>query len=67
MIKKLRIKFIMLSAASLLLLLVIIVASSNIINYNELVKDADRLIDVFADNDGRMIGKKRMERRRGIA
>ena len=63
MIKKLRIKFIMLSAASLLLLLVIIVASSNIINYNELVKDADRLIDVFADNDGRMIGKKRMERR----
>lgn len=50
MIKKLRIKFIILSTGSLLLLLGIIVVSSNFWNYLELVANADMVIGVIADN-----------------
>lgn len=52
MIRKLRIKFIILSTISLLLLLGIIVISSNLLTYRELVFNADRVIDMIADNKG---------------
>lgn len=53
MIKKLRIKFIILSTVSLLLLLGIIVISSNFLAYRELVFNSDRVIEMIADNGGR--------------
>lgn len=52
MIRKLRIKFIILSTISLLLLLGIIVISSNLLTYRDLVFNADRVIDLIADNKG---------------
>lgn len=53
MIKKLRTKFIILSTISLLLLLGIIVVSSNLLSYQELVRNADMVLDALAENDGR--------------
>lgn len=53
MIKRLRMKFIILSTISLLLLLGIIVVSSNLLSYQELVRKADMVLDTLAENDGR--------------
>lgn len=53
MIKKLRIKFILLSTISLLLLLGIIVISSNLLTYREMVERADAVLDMIAENGGR--------------
>lgn len=55
MIKKLRIKFIILSISSLLLLLGIIVISSNFWSYRELVSKADMVLNMIADNNGRFM------------
>lgn len=52
MIKKLRIKFIILSTASLVLLLAIIVISGSLLNYRELVANADMVLTKIAGNDG---------------
>lgn len=52
MIRKLRARFIILSTISLLLLLGIIVISSNLLTYKELVFNADRVLDIIADNGG---------------
>ena len=52
MIKKLRIKFILLSTISLLLLLGIIVISSSLLTYRELVSNADRVLEMIAENGG---------------
>ncbi|MCM1261513.1 MAG: HAMP domain-containing histidine kinase [Butyrivibrio sp.] len=52
MIKKLRIKFIILSTVSLILLLAIIVISGSILNYRELVANADMVITKIAGNEG---------------
>lgn len=54
MIKKLRRKFVILSTISLLLLLGIIVVSSSILTYRELVEKADMVLDMIAENDGRL-------------
>ncbi|MCM1048159.1 MAG: HAMP domain-containing histidine kinase [Clostridiales bacterium] len=51
MIKKLRIKFIILSTISLLLLLAIIVISGSLLNYRELVENADMVITKIAGNE----------------
>lgn len=53
MLGRLRTKFIILSTISLLLLLGIIVVSSNLLTYKELVSNADRVLDMIADNNGR--------------
>lgn len=53
MIKKLRTKFIILSTVSLLLLLGIIVISSSFLTYQELVANADMVLEMIADNGGR--------------
>ncbi|MDE6219134.1 MAG: HAMP domain-containing histidine kinase, partial [Lachnospiraceae bacterium] len=55
MIKKLRVKFIILSTISLLLLLGIIVISSNLLTYRELITNADKVLDMIAGHDERMM------------
>ena len=50
MIKKLKTKFITLAMISLTLLLAAIVAGMNIINYNEVISDADVRLDVIEEN-----------------
>jgi signal transduction histidine kinase len=53
MIKKLRIKFIVMTMISLSLVLGIIMAGVNIINYRGIVKDADEILEVLMENDGK--------------
>lgn len=53
MIKKLRIRFVILSTLSLLFLLCTIVASSSLLTYRELVERADLALDMLAENGGR--------------
>ena len=50
MIRKLRVRFIILSTASLLLLRGIIVISSSVLTYRELVENADRVLAMLAEN-----------------
>lgn len=52
MIKKLRTKFVILSTISLLLLLGIIIISSNLLTYRELVSNADKVLEMIAENGG---------------
>ena len=47
MIKKLKIKFITLSLGALLTLLLLMVMAMNIINYNSIAHEADRVLDVL--------------------
>lgn len=56
MIRKLKLKFILLSTLSLLLLLSFTVAGMNIINYNTLVSDADELLLLLSANKGSFPG-----------
>lgn len=53
MIRRLRAKFIALSMGSLLMVLAIILGSVNLINYREIVQDADAILDILAQNGGR--------------
>lgn len=53
MIKKLRIKFIILSIISLLLLFGIIIVSSSMLTYLDLVEKADVVLDMLVENGGR--------------
>lgn len=57
MIKKLKRKFILLSLTALLTLLVVIVAGMNIINYNTVVNEADRVLAMLSDNGGKFPDK----------
>lgn len=71
MIKKLRTKFIILSTVSLLLLLGIIVISSSFLTYQELIANADMVLEMIADNGGRPMHvmppeKKNFPRRRHL-
>lgn len=53
MIKKLQIKFILLTMFSLLLVLLLIVGSINFVNYRRVVTDADSLLTMLMENDGK--------------
>ncbi len=53
MIKKLKIRFILLTMASLLGLLILIVGGMNIMNYISVVEDADGLLSMLSNNEGR--------------
>lgn len=53
MIKKLRIKFIVMTGFALILVLTLIMGVVNILNYRSIVKDADSIISVLVRNDGR--------------
>lgn len=50
MIKKLKIKFILLSALSLFLLLFLIIAGMNLLNYNAVVSEADEILSLTRQN-----------------
>ena len=52
MLKKLRIKLIAVSAVSLLIVLVVIIGSVNVANYIRIVRDADEILNVLAENGG---------------
>lgn len=52
MIKKLRLKFIVLSLIAVIVLLGIIVTSMNIINYHSVVQEADEILGVLSGNNG---------------
>ena len=52
MIKKLQKKFILLSMSALLLVLTLIITAINIVNFHEVVTEADTLLSILTDNKG---------------
>ena len=54
MIRKLRIKLTLVSMLSLLLVLLVIVGSINLMNVHRMVAEADALLDIVSENDGRL-------------
>jgi len=52
MLKKLRIKFIVVTMVATALVLITIIGGININNYVKITKDADRTLKILADNDG---------------
>lgn len=52
MIRKLQNKFILISMLSMLLVLTIIMASVNIINYRNVVQDAENVLHILSENNG---------------
>lgn len=52
MIKKLRIKFIVLSMAALFVLLAVVVAGMNLINYRSVIRDAEETLNYMAKHKG---------------
>lgn len=57
MIKKLRIRFILLTVCSLSVVLILLIGSINVVNYLGIVEDADNILEVLAENGG-MFPKK---------
>lgn len=53
MIKKLRIRFVLLSMSVLLAVLVVVIGGINIANYASTVQEADQVLDLLEDNQGR--------------
>lgn len=54
MIKKLRIKFIVISISSTTLVLFIILGVINLLNYREVVNRTDVVLELLLDNQGRL-------------
>ena len=52
MIKRLKIKFILLTMVTLFLLLAFIISGINILNYNSITQDADALLFILSENQG---------------
>ncbi len=52
MLKKLRIKFIVVTMVATALVLIVIIGGINVNNYVKITKDADRTLEILADNDG---------------
>lgn len=52
MIKKLRIKLILISLLSLAVILSIILSAAALLDYRDIIKDADGVLEILADNDG---------------
>lgn len=52
MIRRLRATFIMVSLASMAAVLLVILGVVNWVNYRQVVNDADRVLDILAENDG---------------
>ena len=52
MIKKLKSKFILLSSMAMLVLLSAIVCGMNIINYQNVIEDADQVLEILSENRG---------------
>lgn len=58
MIKKLKIKLNILADSAVLIFLILIVSCMNIINYHNIVKECDNIIDLILNNQGSMPGFK---------
>lgn len=56
MIKKLRIKFVLLSMTAFAVVLMVIIAGINIVNFNGVVREADELLDILSENKGMFPG-----------
>ena len=56
MIKKLKLKFIILSMTSLFVLLAVIVVGMNVINYTSVTKEADEILELMSKNKGTFPG-----------
>lgn len=56
MIKKLQLKFVLVTMASLFVVLAVIIAGMNIVSYNKVVSDADELLELLSENKGRFPG-----------
>ena len=54
MIKKLRIKFIAITMAAVVVVLAVIMTVVNVVNFANVERDADALVDVIAENGGKM-------------
>lgn len=53
MIRKLQRKFILLSMGSFALVLIVIISAINIVNYSTVVREADQLLEILQQNQGR--------------
>ena len=53
MIKKLRVKMVIATMLSLLVVLSVIIGSVGLLNYREIVSNADITLGILAENDGR--------------
>lgn len=60
MFGRLRVKFITVSMLSVILVLGVIIAGINVLSYFNTVKDADQILEILADNEGRF-PERRME------
>jgi two-component system sensor histidine kinase CiaH len=56
MIRKLRIKFIALAMLSVLIVLAVILGTINVLNYREVVRDADSILEMLEENGGAFPG-----------
>ena len=61
MLKRIRVKFIVLSMTALFVLLSVIIAGMNIVNYKAVIEEADSTLAMMAENEGKFppfAGKK---------
>ena len=61
MFKKLRMRFIALTMASLLAVLLVILGGINLVNYRNVVRQADAVLDVLSENDGAFPAREGMQ------
>ena len=52
MIKRLQVKFVLLSMSAFLAVLLVIISSINIVNWSGLVREADAVLDILSENKG---------------
>ncbi len=52
MLRRVRIKFIMLSMSALFVLLAFIIAGINLVNYSVIINDADIILEIMSENEG---------------
>jgi signal transduction histidine kinase len=52
MIRKLRIKMIVAMMLSLLIVLAVIIVAANLVNFNQVTRSSDQILQILADNDG---------------
>lgn len=58
MIRKLQNKFILISMLSMLLVLAVIIGSINILNYRQVIQDADHVLRILSENNGEFPKKR---------
>ena len=53
MIRKLRRRLVVVSIGSLLIVLLLIMGTVNILNYQQILRDADQILGILKENEGR--------------